>query len=634
MPTGPTSCTLPTSRRMLIAGLLVLASLLSLLAAQGTCSEPPTGEKESAQRDSLPPEVARADSTREAGSKSWLTQLLDDYLYAKTSPESLRAEDMARPEDLYLPYQGRIIRHIRTERLDIFTGVSRTEKPEREDTLNRLGNATHVYTRDWVIRDYFLMKEGEPLDPFTLADTERILRTTGFLRDVRIVVRPVPDEPDSVDLLVASQDVWSLGFSVPSLTSSAFRIKVYERNLLGWGHEVEFQSKVNIEIQHSDEQLFFYRLDNLLGTFTRGELRHKNNNRERMNGVTLARSPIVPQIRVSGAASLDAVTRKETDEGKIAMCDLTREAYDRWDTWLGYSFPLGKNEAGGPGRVQLFPSIRATWVNFSVRPDGIERINLRYQDRVVVLTGLTLSRSEYREARLVYGYGTKEDIPYGYRIAFSGGAELGRVDGRGYAEIEVGGAHLFESFGTTSASLELGEFLNDGVWEDGVLRTHIGYFSPLSKVRRFMLRNFFLMHYTAGINRREDETIVLGDRTGIRGLRSSPLRGIHRLAFNFDTLAFLPGSLFGFKSSVYGFYDVAAVANAAHDLLTAKYYSSIGIGFRILNESLVFNTLDIRLTYFPTVPEGSDPEYFRVGSIREFEPRSYEPGPPSIVAFW
>jgi len=56
----------------------------------------------------------------------------------------------------------------------------------------RWADALHVLTRERYIRNLLLFKLGDPLDPARLAETERLLRDTGFLSPVHITAQPAP----------------------------------------------------------------------------------------------------------------------------------------------------------------------------------------------------------------------------------------------------------------------------------------------------------------------------------------------------------------------------------------------------------------------------------------------------------
>jgi len=55
------------------------------------------------------------------------------------------------------------------------------------------------------------VKEKSLLSSYKLADNERLIRSLDFIQDARILVNYIPDNPDSVDLIVVVKDLFSIG---------------------------------------------------------------------------------------------------------------------------------------------------------------------------------------------------------------------------------------------------------------------------------------------------------------------------------------------------------------------------------------------------------------------------------------
>ncbi len=126
-------------------------------------------------------------------------------------------------------------------------------------------NALHPGTRRHVIDRELLMAPGDPFDPELLAETERNLRSLGFLTNVSVVaVDTLPDGTVPVEVRV--QETWSLSTQVAySRSSSADRwtLLVADGNFLGYG--VKLEAGLGEDEDRSWQQL---RLENrrLLGS--------------------------------------------------------------------------------------------------------------------------------------------------------------------------------------------------------------------------------------------------------------------------------------------------------------------------------------------------------------------------------
>jgi len=136
------------------------------------------------------------------------------------------------PDDEDLEAAGAIVGSIVLEKRNIFD----LSDPEEDKWLYRWANRLHVVTRDKVIRDQILFRDGDAYSGRLLEETERIVRSNKFIYDAS--VEPLRYEDGVVDVKVTTQDIWSL---TPDLSFSRdggenrFGIGIEEKNLLGRG---------------------------------------------------------------------------------------------------------------------------------------------------------------------------------------------------------------------------------------------------------------------------------------------------------------------------------------------------------------------------------------------------------------
>jgi len=106
---------------------------------------------------------------------------------------------------------------------------------------HRLMNGVHPGTRTHVIRRELLFRQGEPLDPALLRETERNLRSLGYLTNVSVA--PTDTLPGGVvPVLVTVQETWSLRTTLSySRASNADRwiLLLSDGNFLGYGLQLE-----------------------------------------------------------------------------------------------------------------------------------------------------------------------------------------------------------------------------------------------------------------------------------------------------------------------------------------------------------------------------------------------------------
>ena len=321
--------------------LVVLAGLV--------CPPVAPAQPQETKRDTTYAGSASLDSLEVKLSRRRWSRWLSDYVFirrADTDSAEVMATAVVESESQYMPFAGRFIRTLHITQLPLFSAKS-------GGTGGALGvlNKVHIDTRERVIRGYFLMSEGDPLDPFVLADTERLLRSTPFIQDATIQVVPVTESPDSVDLLVVTQDVWSIGATGSVRGVGKYRVKLFERNFLGLGHIIEAEFDVSRGRSQEVNFLGLYRIENIGGTFIDGEIRHVDSHIENRPQLVFSRPFRTVEIKYGGALEL-ARTEEKNDAGDIA------KSLDTWDLWVGRAFRTREAFADDKDRTQFTVSGR------------------------------------------------------------------------------------------------------------------------------------------------------------------------------------------------------------------------------------------------------------------------------------
>ncbi len=120
--------------------------------------------------------------------------------------------------------------------------------PGENNWLYRLANRWHIMTRDSVIRQQLLFREGDPFSQRLLDESARLLRDNDYLYTA--TVEPLGYADGVVDVVVRTRDLWTLtpGASVSrSGGENKVRVSVSEKNLLGRGASVRFAYEEDVD---------------------------------------------------------------------------------------------------------------------------------------------------------------------------------------------------------------------------------------------------------------------------------------------------------------------------------------------------------------------------------------------------
>lgn len=561
-----------------------------------------------------------------------LTKELYDLLFTDIPEEtqaSEESEEAARSIDPYLPYEGKIIGNIRIKKVNVF-GTSIEDTTRQVDSwIVNTGNRLHINSRTWVVRKNLLIQKGDVLDPFELADNERIIRELAFIQDARIKVAPRSWESDTVDIVLITKDIWSISVGARPRGFMEGTLNITDKNIIGLGHEL-----YNDIILSPDENQTWgyegtYRIPNTFGAFITSEMTYANYYLKNGYGIKLYRKFLTPEMKYAGGLELS--TQELRRELVISDTSVLRfpYAYDLQDIWLGRSFLMKRKQ---DSRVQLILSGRYTRRNFYERPIIEADTNRIYHNTSTVLASIGYATKEYYKGSYIYGFGRTEDIPEGSLAELTGGIEYGEFHNRYYGGIRLARGIMFSGKGYFYSEANVGGFLRNGFFEQGIINFDANMFSNLYHLNKYAIRHFLGMEYTRGIRRFKEEFITINDDFGIRGLNSTFLRGTKKLALNWETLVFIPFQPIGFQFAFFGFADFGLISNEKH-VFRGGFYTGFGIGLRIRNDNLTFNTFQIRLGYYPKTPVDETMIDIDVSGISSFHERYFEVAAPAVIEF-
>lgn len=199
---------------------------------------------------------------------------------ATTDPASTA---VALPTLAQLEEAGALIGEIRITPHDIFD----TADPAEDKLPFRVANALHIQTRPSVIRDALLFKSGDRVSVRAFDETERALRSTRYLYDVKFTVLGVRD--NVADIEVSTRDTWTLdpgGSFGRAGGANSTRVGIKEYNLLGTGTIVSLGRSRNVDRSGT---VFTFSNGSLFGSRTAVNLSHAVNNDGRNDAVSVVR---------------------------------------------------------------------------------------------------------------------------------------------------------------------------------------------------------------------------------------------------------------------------------------------------------------------------------------------------------
>lgn len=565
------------------------------------------------------------DSLKIKASKNRVTKKLFDFvIVSHNAPDKKLIKNTS--DAAYLAYSGKKIRHIEIQRLNVFGANINDPTSSNPEKIENILNKTHFNTTENIIRKNLLMGEGDTISPLTLSDNERILRELPFIDDARILIVPVSD--DEADIVVLTKDVYSLGGSYNYRGLNRGNVSIFEKNIFGIGHEVGFDIPFDVKISNSVGFGAHYTINNMWKSFANLNLFFSDGLGKTSYGFNLQRNLVSSATKYAGGIS---VMQMSTTEDLDTLPVPQPLKYNLQDYWLSRSFLLNKEKVS-----RIILGVRYTNNNVFDKPFILPDSYYNIQNYRIYLASAAFSVQKYYKTNLIYSYGRTEDIPYGGLFRVTVGSEYNEFNQfhiRKYIGAEIAMGKSIDGLGYFYTSAGVASFLNGQQPKQGLLALRVNYFSNLMSVGRSMLRNFVYLDYTRGIDRNTDEYLGFKKGNGFSGFRNDSVSGTQRLSVSLESVLFSPVNFIGFRFAFFGFTDFAFLSGSNEILGNGYSLTSIGLGIRIRNDNMVFNTLQVRLSFYPNPPYYSNINHVVVSGQQLLKPNNFDSGPPSIIPF-
>ena len=504
----------------------------------------------------------------------------------------------------FLPYEGKVIRSITTQELGF--EITFTDTSKRINYFGtRILNALHTDSRSWVIRNNLFIKTGKRINPYVFADNERFLRSLEFIQDARIEIRPIPGNPDSVDVVVVTKDLFSITGSLDVGSTKRQKIKIAETNLAGMGQKVQFtalRDKNRSPVYGYD---FLYTKTNVAHSFINASIGFSQirpdksgDDGEKALYFQLSRPLVSPYSYFAGGLDISFISNENLYRKPDSL--FYRYNYAYADAWIGYNMGVAKLIQNNSERSRSFIAVRYLSSVFDRKPFQVGNgFHPFFNTRQAVLAELTLFRQNFYKTNFIYGFGTTEDVPYGYNVAFTAGWYKQLYLERPYLGLSASRYLVSPKGGFMEYFFKTGGFFKKNKFEDASILTGLSMYSRLFLFRNLKVRQYIKSSFTRLFNRVVYDPLRINNALGLQYFNADSLIGIQRLSLYSETFFFAKYKLFGFQLAPFAFADASILTPEKRHFFKSDIYTGVGGGIRTRNENLVFGTVELRLIYFP-----------------------------------
>jgi len=455
----------------------------------------------------------------------------------------------------------------------------------------RLLDRLHARTREGVVQRELLVEPGGCADAESLAQTERNLRATGFLRDARVeAVARDEAAPGTVDVHVTTWDTWT---TVPYLRLAqvgnrrVWSVGISERNLFGRGQRIELQRRSDID---RDETVASLREPRLAGSRVQAFVSLADRSDGRRHELLLER----PFFALSTAWAFRARAEvfEQLDplyESGVRVADLPHE---------GRALELAGAHTvhrGAASALRLHAGYYRT--HDRVGPD----------DRRFGIAQIGLSHVQHRFRRMTHvnRFERAEDFNLGNQLQASAGVSSPALGGGP-------GTVLFLSLAERKG-LPLGPerfLVGDVAWSgrhrDGRWENALGE-ARLSGAVRLPRRSLLLAQarYRHGSNLDPETQIAIGAQNGLRGYAVNQWTGTRSLLLASEARLFVADEVMRLLSFALAVFGEAGYAwPEGRPVVLRELRSDVGLGLMVGRNRLSGRPLRVDLAYAFNPPPG------------------------------
>ncbi len=560
---------------------------------------------------------------QQQSNNSFIYKKLYEWLVISKDSNVLKNDILTAFENENAKYNNKVISSIKIKQISPFAKNILDTLDFTTNELEKKLSKLRFETKESIIKNNLTFKNGEFVKAQKLKDSERLLRSLNFITDALIVVEPAATDTSLVNVLVITQDSYPYG-GILSLSGTYPRFGLYSRNVLGYGLEIEHGMNTRPTKNRSFGIYENLRWQNIYGSYLTLHAEVKDQHDAHYYSIGAQKDFFIPEIKYAGGFNIFRNYAMDINPESFPVGYHNNYDYLIQDYWGSKSILI--NADNFLDRSSLNFNAQALFSDYFELSDSMIQVP-KYLPNVSFFGSVSFSKRDFYKNQLIYNYGRIEDVPYGFLSALSFGYNHNELKNRYFAGAHFSlGQALIPNNGYLFLSGDIQSFFYHKQPEDSRLKLKAQYISSLKKVGMHRWRAFLSTNYIKGYHNSYPNYIYVSEGSeGIRAFNSKALWGTSKFVVSSETDLFSSKEFLGFKMVFFSFYDMAWIADSKK-LFRSKPFYSLGGGFRIRNDHLVINTIQIQLAYFPRIPPQGVSFDFRlsteqINSFNQLAPR-------------
>ncbi len=509
----------------------------------------------------------------------------------------------------FLKYKGKIIRSIESIQLGFQYDIDDTTRLKNDFGV-RLAKTFHKNSSKNVIEKNLFFKKGDRFSPYLMADNERYLRELIFIKDVRIYVEYAIGNTDSVDVVVVTKDVFSIGGNLNISSKDKGRFALRDENFMGSGSQASISGyyesartpRTGIGGQLIKRNIAGSFIDLVTGYQDYGNAFSTDRNQETLFYTRLEKPLVTPYIPTTGALEFVYRRTRNMYNTDSVYRDSIKYINYTLDAWFGYSLDSKRSLYENKEiRVHRFVAIRGFRQFFQVIPRAYKTpYDPRFADLTGTLASLNIFRQVFYKTSFIYGFGRKEDIPEGFSVSVTAGYVKKENLKRPYSGIDFSLANFRKRGLYVNYTLRIGGYFNRKRFEDVDMLFNVEHFTRLRKLNTNWYNRLFMSSgITAQGNPVLNVPLYLNNNFGLRYFSNGTLKSDLRATIKLESVFYNTTKILGFRFAPFVFSDAVLLKPSKMNLNQSDIFTAVGGGIRTRNENFIGGTIELRAYYFP-----------------------------------
>ena len=509
-------------------------------------------------------------------------------------------------------YKGKRIRHIEVKVMYPY-GIDLDSPSVYHPTkFQKFANKIQFRTRQWVIFNELLFKEGDAIDPILFSDSQRNLWTKGIYKDIKFILADVGN--GDVDVIVYIRDKWNW-----SVTSSLDYDKVTPgiqfNNIFGLPQSINGGVSINYRADNIYTINAAYKYSNIKSTFIDASLNITYDRFRQGGGLEIIRNFYSAKAEWAGHVKAYIVNQSYIAPSLSSRPILAPNLSNTQDIWLARAFKMPFKFYEKSPLLRLIVSTRLLRTAYMSRPyiHNLDR-SINFVNTTYLLGAIGMARWDYYIDHNVYELGKAEYFTKGLSasllVGFQEDEELSR---RTYVGASLQYGKYFQNAGYLLSQFKYGGFATDRSYDQILVDWQNTFYTVPHKIGRATSRHFINTNMKLGFSRPAGREIVANNSNGLRGLYSNELRGNRTYGLGYEVDFYAQKRVAGFASSMFLFTDLVLIQKTVQE---NRFQSAVGFGFRLRNLNFGIDFIEILFAYYPKLQVNDQKPYNYLGNYK------------------